>query len=694
MKRLLVLLAAGACLTLGAMTAQAAQYPPGPSGTCLDTLSIVDLQVLPAGACSPAAGDTVYGVRGVVTGFDKDFSPYAFWIQLNTPGQWRGIQVFTGAANYYNALPGTPTGGNLKIGDEVVVYGRALEFNGMTEFLDFDNSQSTNDIIVRQDDTTNVAVPDYYVGDVDQFNWVTGLATNAEPYEGMLVKLRGPITVGRNAGPGLGSRTMLLADAAFPEDSAAVDGFSLTNIAVLPVGTVIDSVQGIMTQVTIGGIPSYRILMRGTEDLFVAAPPNLVDAFPVEDNQLRLVFDRDLDLLTAETEANYTLASFGSVDNATLIGGAGRVVLLTITNGLTDGDAETVTASGIKSSTGVAMPAGQNRSFANGVMRLSRLNYPADAGLIGAPCADQSQFVQPTGATGTRVSYRGVCVGAHGSLYYLMDEGATEDSLRSALPVFGPPAPLVVGRKYLLAGQIQEFDGISTSKPDGLTEGVSTVYMQDEGPATVPAPVVQTIAVLSDSTCDATQSAITAEDYEGMLVKLEYVKIVEERTLGQAFFVADLVSPDTMLISNQNSALDAYDPDSLQTVTITGILNYRNSSRPFRISPLSVSAIVNHGINVGVPGGGTARLSFTVYPNPSRSPRIAFTLPQSANVEIAAYDVSGRRVADVFSGHLPAGQYSRDWNGSSSAGRLGAGLYFLRLRTGGKEMVARSVLLQ
>lgn len=693
MKRLFALLAVGACLAFGATAASAAQYPPGPGGTCTDTLSIVELQTQPPLACSPAAGDTVYGVRGVITGFDKDFSPYAFWIQLNTPGQWRGIQVFTGGTNYYNPVAGTPTGGDLKIGDEVVVYGRVLEFNGMTEFLDFDNNQTSNDIIVRQDDTTNVAVPDYYVGDVDQFNWVTGLATNAEPYEGMLVKIRGPLVVGRTVGTGVGSRSMLLAHASFPGDTACVDGFSLTNLAALPVGTVIDSVQGIMTQVVISGVPSYRILMRGAEDRFVAAPPNVTDAYPVEDNLIRITFDLDLDEASAEDVANYSLVSSGTINSATLLGGSGKVVILDVTNGLTDGDPETVTITGVKSSSGVAMPAAQNRSFANGVMRLSRVNYPSSVGLGEAPCSDRTEFSNTNGTAGTRVSYRGVCVAGFATLYFLADEGATPDSLRSAMPVFGPFQSLTVGNKYLIAGQVSEFNGISTSAPAGLTEGVNSVFIQDEGPATLPTPSVQTIATLSDSTCDVTQSVLNGEDFEGMLVRLEYVRIAEERTPGQSFFVADLVTPDTMLISNRNNAY-TFDPDSAHTVTVTGVLDYRTGSRAFRVVPRNDADIIDHGLNVGVGAGEQKQLRFAIFPNPSKSPQLAFTLPTAGNVEIAAYDVSGRKVADVFSGYLPAGQYARSWNGTTKSGRLGAGLYFLRLRTGGKEMVARSVLLQ
>ena len=103
-------------------------------------------------------------------------------------------------------------------------------------------------------------------------------------------------------------------------------------------------------------------------------------------------------------------------------------------------------------------------------------------------------------------------------VFNLAGQTSHVDSLRSALPVFAPPIPMTVGHRYLVAGQVSEFDGISTQIANGLTEGVNTVYQVDEGVAVIPTARLQTVGVLSDSTCDATQSVRTGEDYEGMLV--------------------------------------------------------------------------------------------------------------------------------------------------------------------------------
>src|SRR6267378_3954561 len=87
-------------LLCAAVTAQAAaKYPPGPGGTCPDTLTIIKCENTLA-ACHPAILDTVWGVGGIITGFDDKPGAYAVYFQTSGGGQFTGIQAFTGAFNY------------------------------------------------------------------------------------------------------------------------------------------------------------------------------------------------------------------------------------------------------------------------------------------------------------------------------------------------------------------------------------------------------------------------------------------------------------------------------------------------------------------------------------------------------------------------------------------------------------------
>ena len=59
------------------------------------------------------------------------------------------------------------------------------------------------------------------------------------------------------------------------------------------------------------------------------------------------------------------------------------------------------------------------------------------------------------------------------------------------------------------------------------------------------------------------------------------------------------------------------------------------------------------------------------------------------------YDVLGRRVAVLARGPMPAGAYSKRWNGHDDSGKIaGPGVYFLRLRVGQEVFKLRSVMLQ
>ena len=70
-------------------------------------------------------------------------------------------------------------------------------------------------------------------------------------------------------------------------------------------------------------------------------------------------------------------------------------------------------------------------------------------------------------------------------------------------------------------------------------------------------------------------------------------------------------------------------------------------------------------------------------PNPSSSStRLDFTLESAGRVDLAIFDASGRRVATLLRGDLPAGARSETWDGREASGRsASAGLYFARLST-------------
>lgn len=84
----------------------------------------------------------------------------------------------------------------------------------------------------------------------------------------------------------------------------------------------------------------------------------------------------------------------------------------------------------------------------------------------------------------------------------------------------------------------------------------------------------------------------------------------------------------------------------------------------------------------------------SIYPNPFNSTahiEASFAGADFASIEI--YDVSGRRVCEIFRGHVFAGNYKFVWNGLSADGvPVSSGIYFVRM-TAGESNFVKSISL-
>lgn len=79
------------------------------------------------------------------------------------------------------------------------------------------------------------------------------------------------------------------------------------------------------------------------------------------------------------------------------------------------------------------------------------------------------------------------------------------------------------------------------------------------------------------------------------------------------------------------------------------------------------------------------------YPNPfNASTNIRFTLPKETAVDLAVYDLLGRRVATLASGIMPAGENVVTWNGDGVA----SGLYLYVLRADGIKLSHQMLMLK
>ncbi len=93
--------------------------------------------------------------------------------------------------------------------------------------------------------------------------------------------------------------------------------------------------------------------------------------------------------------------------------------------------------------------------------------------------------------------------------------------------------------------------------------------------------------------------------------------------------------------------------------------------------------------------------SFTNYlaapkPNPARGPvKISYGVARTAEVSLCVYDLTGRRVKQLFSGTLEPGNYMTVWTGTSDNGsRLSEGVYILRYTAGNFVRTEKLMLIK
>jgi flagellar hook assembly protein FlgD len=74
---------------------------------------------------------------------------------------------------------------------------------------------------------------------------------------------------------------------------------------------------------------------------------------------------------------------------------------------------------------------------------------------------------------------------------------------------------------------------------------------------------------------------------------------------------------------------------------------------------------------------------------------VNFALPRRDNVDLAVFDLGGRRVHTLAKGSFAPGSYNMKWDGSTDSGHpAGPGMYFYRLKVGDQTFNIRGVHLQ
>lgn len=84
-----------------------------------------------------------------------------------------------------------------------------------------------------------------------------------------------------------------------------------------------------------------------------------------------------------------------------------------------------------------------------------------------------------------------------------------------------------------------------------------------------------------------------------------------------------------------------------------------------------------------------------VFPNPfNASTSVTVEVPQQEYFTLGVFDVLGKKVSTLVSGHVPAGRHEVQWNGCDDSGRkLASGIYFLRLQARSHTWTSKVLLV-
>ena len=105
--------------------------------------------------------------------------------------------------------------------------------------------------------------------------------------------------------------------------------------------------------------------------------------------------------------------------------------------------------------------------------------------------------------------------------------------------------------------------------------------------------------------------------------------------------------------------------------------------------PMTSTQIRRHRNRLGDGLAGTIKPTINgLSPNPfNPETAINFTLPEAGFVNLAVYDLQGRKVAELLNGNLDAGSHQAVWN----ADGLSSGIYLFKLEAGNAVTVKRAV---
>jgi hypothetical protein len=409
---------------------------------------------------------------------------------------------------------------------------------------------------------------------------------------------------------------------------------------------------------------TYRMWPRADSDVvYLGLPPgpNVVVAYPVDNNKIDIVFDRSLNKASAEDINNYGLSSGTAVLSGLLDASNDALVHLT-TDPQPVSQLDVLTACDVESGFGVAMDSCMTYSFRAGITPISFVQTPS--------AGDTSQ------CDGQQVTVAGIVTSptaAFGGPYFMQTRAGGP---WSGIYVYQFTNTFFAGDSVVVSGIVQEYYN--------MTELVSVDY-QKRIPVAAPVNV-------SKVDCGTVKTgAPAAESYEAVMVEVDSVDVCSLFDLNGEWLVKE--GTDTLMIGTHGTY--TYIPGIGSVVSVKGPLEFYFAQ--FKIQPRSdADIVVVEACPAGVDPKELSLNLFQNRPNPfGAETSIRFSIPAKTHVSLAVYDVNGRLVTSVYEQDLAPGEYHAVWNGRDSNGSgVSSGVYFVRLATPQRTLEKKMVYVK
>jgi hypothetical protein len=172
----------------------------------------------------------------------------------------------------------------------------------------------------------------------------------------------------------------------------------------------------------------------------------------------------------------------------------------------------------------------------------------------------------------------------------------------------------------------------------------------------------------------------------------------QETTPGEWYGGTAIIGAGDLIMGPGELFVWEFEANNEGTTPVTDVATYLSAGDGTWYTDVSITSTT---VTVGdplsaVPGHPGPPEEIRLWPNPF-NPRaeIAFELPAAGPIELAVFDVRGRRVTVLHDGDASAGIFNCSWNGRDADGLAQpGGVYLFRLTTPAGRSVARGVLLK